>query len=325
MDRDFGRRRTNPRRVRNARKVVALFAVVVVSAIVVIAWTNSSIFARETEATFVDSAFGTVTIQNDGGQTTASSLEDFDTPVQLSTLDDTGMLELVNRNHAASVLPLREDMSDAWPDVAVINQSIGLHPVALTAVTELLDSGHAADYGPFHVASGFRDWATQALLYEQIVDSSLVQPPGHSEHHTGFAIDIVPTLLVQQPASLSEQLDGTSDDERWLAENSWRYGLILRYPLGTQDITGITFEPWHFRYVGQPHAWYMWYHDLTLEEYLQQLRASGGYDVTIGKHCYAIRWSAPEDGVIYVPSDKDFTFSRDNKGGYIITARTEAG
>jgi len=303
---------------------VLFLAVAAVSAAVVVVWTNSSIFARETELTFTDASLGTITVQNEVGQMDDDSSEIFDTPVQLDTLLDTGVLHLVNREHAVSGMPLREDMSDALPSVAVANQSIGLHPDALAAVVGLFDSGESAGFGPFHVASGFRDRMMQAMLYEQIADSSLVQPPGHSEHHTGLAVDIVPTALVQEAGGLSEQLDGTSADERWLADNSWRYGLILRYPPGTQDITGITFEPWHFRYVGQPHAWYMWYHELTLEEYLQQLRVGGGYDVAVGDLSYFVRWSAAEGGVVHVPSDEEFSVSGDNVGGYIITATRAA-
>jgi D-alanyl-D-alanine carboxypeptidase len=160
-------------------------------------------------------------------------------------------------------------------------------------------------------------------LYKSINDSSLVQPPGHSEHHTGLAADILPTALVTSGTPLDQQLDGSSPEEQWLADNSWAYGLILRYPPGTQHLTGIAFEPWHFRYVGLPHAWYMWHHDLTLEEYLCKLASVGGFDVTIDKQNYAVRYSTATDGVIYVPSDKYFTLSSTNRGSYIVTALSD--
>ena len=255
----------------------------------------------------------------------SNSAISFDNPVQLSSLHDTQLLQLINREHAVTNMPFREEMSDVYSVVPSINQSIGLHPLALTAVSQLFTAADEANAGPFHVVSGFRDWMAQAMLYEQIADSSLVQPAGHSEHHTGLAIDIVPTLLVQNAGPLSEQLDGNSPEERWLADNSWRFGLILRYPTGTQDITGITFEPWHFRYVGKVHAWYMWQHDMVLEEYLQHLQEGGGFDVTLGERTYHVRYITPESGVVYVPADSDFTLSSDNRGGYIITAHTRAG
>ena len=59
-----------------------------------------------------------------------------------------------------------------------------------------------------------------------------------------------------------------TEDQQWLMENSWKYGFILRYPLGKSDITGIIFEPWHYRYVGKEAAKEIYEQDITLEEYL---------------------------------------------------------
>ena len=70
------------------------------------------------------------------------------------------------------------------------------------------------------------------------------QLPGYSEHQTGLAIDF--------------SNEGHPDDNQkiwqWLKENSYKYGFILRYPNGKEDITKITYEPWHFRYVGKKAA-----------------------------------------------------------------------
>ncbi|MCL2746686.1 MAG: M15 family metallopeptidase [Coriobacteriia bacterium] len=253
----------------------------------------------------------------------ACSTQSFETPVQLADLHDTGTLVLVNREHAVSAIPARNDMSDAHPAVPVATPGIRLHPLALAATAELFEAARLAGVGPFHVTSGFRDYAHQQELYEQITDKSLVQAPGHSEHHTGLAVDIVPFMQAQAGLPLHQWLDGTSSCERWLAQNSWRYGLILRYPAEAQAITGIAFEPWHFRYVGQVHAWYIWKNDLTFEEYLEQLRSTGGFDVTIDKRNYFVRYVSAENGVVYVPDDKEFSLSGDNRGGYIITAWTQ--
>jgi len=262
----------------------------------------------------------------------------FDKAAQLSDLQDTGTLVLINGDHKITDMPPRTSMDKAWPSVPVASQDIELHPKALAAVVELFAAARKAGTGTFQVNSGFRDHAKQAALYKQIANKSTVQPPGNSEHHTGLAIDIVPILSTpqgatkapqsstpQQQSSLHEALDGSSPEERWLAAEAWQHGLILRYPLGAQDITGISFEPWHFRYVGKPHAWYMAQHELTLEEYLQQMRKRGGYDVTIGKRSYSVRYAVPKNGVVYVPSDRRHTLSGDNSGGYIITAWKQMG
>lgn len=80
--------------------------------------------------------------------------------------------------------------------------------------------------------------------------------PGYSEHETGLAADI-------------NSSEGDSKGlYNWLADNAYKYGFILRYPLGKEDITGIEFEPWHYRYVGKEAAEYIYHNDITLEEYL---------------------------------------------------------
>lgn len=93
--------------------------------------------------------------------------------------------------------------------------------------------------------------------------------PGHSEHHTGLAIDIVDEDW--QNNYTKTMLDAEYGDEpgaKWLAEHAREYGFIVRYPENKENITKITYEPWHFRYVGVEHATYIEEHGLTLEEYL---------------------------------------------------------
>jgi D-alanyl-D-alanine carboxypeptidase len=90
--------------------------------------------------------------------------------------------------------------------------------------------------------------------------------PGTSEHHTGLALDIVtPTYQV-----LNYGFD-TTDAFKWLNENCTEYGFILRYPKGKTDITGITYEPWHYRYVGVEIAKYITENNLTFEEYIEEI------------------------------------------------------
>lgn len=96
--------------------------------------------------------------------------------------------------------------------------------------------------------------------------------PGHSEHHTGLALDIVDENWQQSyPQTVLEEGFGKEDSAKWLAEHASDYGFILRYPKGKEDITKINYEPWHFRYVGKENAKYIEENELTLEEYLDQL------------------------------------------------------
>lgn len=95
--------------------------------------------------------------------------------------------------------------------------------------------------------------------------SSWVAPPGTSEHHTGLALDIVTPKY--------QNLDhgyANTDAAKWLKDNAYKYGFILRYPKGKEDITEITFEPWHYRYVGIEHAKKIYESNVCLEEYLSK-------------------------------------------------------
>lgn len=89
--------------------------------------------------------------------------------------------------------------------------------------------------------------------------------PGTSEHQLGLAVDIVDMGY--------QQLDTAQENtpvQRWLMKNSWKYGFVLRYPTEKSEITGIIYEPWHYRYVGQTAAREMYQKNLCLEEYLAQ-------------------------------------------------------
>ncbi len=90
--------------------------------------------------------------------------------------------------------------------------------------------------------------------------------PGASEHQLGLAFD-----LISKDYSMLEEGFADTQTGKWLQENSYKYGFILRYPKGKEDITGIEYEPWHFRYVGSICAEYMYQNDLTLEEFVQML------------------------------------------------------
>ena len=93
-----------------------------------------------------------------------------------------------------------------------------------------------------------------------------VAVPGTSEHQTGLAVDIVaesfPVLEAEQENTAEQQ---------WLMENSWKYGFIMRYPSDKSDLTGIYYEPWHYRYVGGRAAKEIYETGLCLEEYLETL------------------------------------------------------
>jgi D-alanyl-D-alanine carboxypeptidase len=111
------------------------------------------------------------------------------------------------------------------------------------------------------VQSAYRSYATQKAVWDG--NYTLTALPGYSEHQTGMAIDIGATsgkCAVQ--TCFADQPEG-----KWLAENAWKYGFVLRYPPGKEGITGYQYEPWHFRFVDDSLATYMHVTGIqTLEE-----------------------------------------------------------
>ena len=99
------------------------------------------------------------------------------------------------------------------------------------------------------------------------VAATTVARPGTSEHQLGLAVDVIDELYTR----LDEGQEDTAT-QQWLMDNCARYGFILRYPTGTTEITGIIYEPWHYRYVGERYAKEITELGVTLEEYLAMRR-----------------------------------------------------
>lgn len=121
------------------------------------------------------------------------------------------------------------------------------------------------------LTSAYRDFDYQAGLFDRKVDSvgfenanKVVALPGNSEHQTGFVIDIT---SVSENYGLNESFDTTAE-YKWLSENASDFGFILRYPKDKVDVTGYSYEPWHYRYVGNSEiAKIITENGITLEEY----------------------------------------------------------
>ena len=111
------------------------------------------------------------------------------------------------------------------------------------------------------------DWITQGYTPLDAYDETKksVAVPGTSEHATGLALDITSADYAQL-----DDAQADTAEAKWFAENCWKYGFILRYPPEKSDVTGIIYEPWHYRYVGKEAAKEITESGLTLEEYLEQ-------------------------------------------------------
>lgn len=142
---------------------------------------------------------------------------------------------------------------------------------------------HKAGLSPV-VCSAYRPHATQVRLHNNKIarlraagysyDAAVkeagrwVAVPGTSEHETGMALD-----LVSYGYQLLNERQENTPEQKWLMEHCWEYGFILRYPKDKTEITGIGYEPWHYRYVGRETAAKLHESGLCLEEYLTVLTA----------------------------------------------------
>ena len=130
------------------------------------------------------------------------------------------------------------------------------------------------------ICSSYRTNEKQEQLYQNKVSEYLSQGyskveasdkaafwvarPGTSEHQLGLAVDIVSTKNQRLYRSQENTVE-----QQWLIQNSWKYGFVLRYPTNKNSITGVGYEPWHYRYVGKEHAKKINELGVCLEEYVK--------------------------------------------------------
>ena len=155
------------------------------------------------------------------------------------------------------------------PDLVEIN-GFKVDASCLAALEEMIAACEAAGYS-CKISSGYRSYDRQVFLFERKVTKLMGQGysreaaeketalsiavPGTSEHQLGLAVDL-------------KNGNGTYN---WLAKNSWKYGFTMRYPFGKTELTGIYYEPWHFRYVGLELAKELYDLGLCVEEYMNLL------------------------------------------------------
>lgn len=139
----------------------------------------------------------------------------------------------------------------------------GNEKVALDAF-EKLKAAAEKDNISLWIASGFRSYQEQVDLYNQYVQRDGKKAadiysarPGYSEHQTGLTFDV---------NNASEEFNDTAE-AKWLEENAYKYGFIIRYPKGKQDITGYSYESWHIRYLGTDKAKLIHDSGKCIEEY----------------------------------------------------------
>lgn len=202
---------------------------------------------------------------------TAAESQNTKTP-QPITADLPWYLTLVNFEH-----PLEEDFVPT--ELAEIDNGYEADSRIADAAKQMLADAYEENVRIIAL-SAYRDYEYQMDLFENKVQrlqkengysvskareeaATVVAYPGTSEHQLGLALDLVDA----RHTALDESQENTAAYQ-WLCEHCDEYGFIVRYPNGKTDITGIIYEPWHFRYVGKEAAKVIMENDLTLEEYL---------------------------------------------------------
>lgn len=188
-------------------------------------------------------------------------------------------LRLINQKNSLEALYIPPDLVDAIDtrkDRAV--QQLRLYPAK--AAEAMLIEARANGHTNITITSGYRSYDSQTSLFNNSVanyiaagntkekadelTAAFIAYPGRSEHQSGLCVDM-------HSIGSAGQEFGSQPDGKWLAENAHLFGFIVRYPENKTDITGIEYEPWHFRYVGRFHATQIYNSGLCLEEYHEQM------------------------------------------------------
>ncbi len=196
----------------------------------------------------------------------------WDFPLAANVVEDkNGLLTAVSRQKplAADFVPhdlVRLNLRGVAGDFELRKEAAGQLAAMFAAAEE---AGHK-----LYVKSAYRSYQTQNSMYHNRVDKykrddGVVAYPGSSDHQTGLGVDLLNYAWTQREGMTPAF--GETAEARWMEENCARFGFILRYMPEKQEITGIIYEPWHFRYVGKEVAAYIMQQRLSLEEFDQSV------------------------------------------------------
>ena len=200
---------------------------------------------------------------------------------------------LVNREH-----PLPEEYTPTSLVDTESNPAVRLETAAAIKIQEFINAAKLEGYS-CKVITGYRSSSDQESVYNQAYQSEInagytseeaearigltVAKPGYSEFETGYTVSIAENSTITKEEMLQ------SDLYKYISENIYKYGFILRYPEGKQDITGYEFDPFCYRYIGDEgvadgvltmsHAQYIYEKNFSFEEYIDYLTAKRAYAV----------------------------------------------
>lgn len=253
------------RKRRRAKRIRALATVLAVFAVFFIVWPHLTDRVGEKN----DAEPASATQQQEAGQETKKQESQMETNARNTSSE---YLILVNKTHALKPDYEPGDLVDGKPAVSGGSAYQQMRKPAAAAFKKLAadakEEGHT-----IKITSGYRPYAYQKQIFERYVNKDgrysaeqYSAEPGHSEHQTGLVADVSSPSVNYNLV----QAYGATQEGAWLAKNAHKYGFIIRFPKGKEEITGYKYEPWHIRYVGKDAAKEIHKQKLTLEEYLEQ-------------------------------------------------------
>ncbi len=229
-----------------------------------------------------------------------------------------------------SFIPLYGNKTQSY---RISSTALTLHKDTVAAFNEMFDAYNAQTGNKdYQITQASRTYDEQKAIYDSYLETygvevgaSLAAPAGYSEHHSGYAVD----MNVYTADGISYSLGSAADADPiygWIYENAAKYGFVLRYPDGKTNITGITNEPWHFRYVGKGHASYMTEKGLVLEEYTDLLYSypydgehlSFSYD-GVDYEVFYLAFDGEAEKQIAIEEGTLYSLSGNNIDGVIVT------
>ena len=193
-------------------------------------------------------------------------------PIPYHLLISSDYIHLVNRENLMGEDEVPDDLVKDLSCRKISYDPIQMRETAANALYTLFDAAKE-DGIHLYAHSGYRSYRTKKTMYYRRLenrgyDDGIVQYPGASEHQSGLAIDVINKSGIGK--NFTNDAFANSKEGKWLAENCWDYGFIIRYQEDKEDITGIGYESWHIRYVGVQVAQYMRDHHLSLEEFTEE-------------------------------------------------------
>ena len=250
--------------------IIAIIGLLIIGAIVIIIPASPSFQRGSSKTTAVGSNKATTVSGDNLLPNDMNSINVDKTSVPIDTIPSSTTV-LVNKKYLLPSTYIPSDL--VYPNIGFsfyrMDEKKQMRKEAADALEKMFDTAKQEGVVLYGV-SGYRSYKRQCQIYNRNVLSrgtkqtdSVSARPGSSEHQTGLSIDI----SAKSVGCLLEQSLGKTTEGKWIEKNCYKFGYIIRYPKGKENLTGYSYEPWHIRYVGKAVAKYLHDNKLCLEEY----------------------------------------------------------